>query len=112
MHLDPHGRTLSAQCNSIINEPFVISSQAMRQIEFTPRGICARSITIMLDDDNKVQDLSFVGGCDGNHKGLRALIKGMTADEAIERLSGITCGFRPTSCPDQVAVALKQALNK
>lgn len=66
----------------------------------------------MLDDDNKVRDLSFVGGCDGNHKGLRALIKGMTADEAIERLSGITCGFRPTSCPDQVAVALKQALNK
>ncbi len=84
----------------------------MRQIEFTPRGICARSITIMLDDDNKVQDLSFVGGCDGNHKGIIRLVEGQDAKEAIERLSGITCGFRPTSCPDQVAVALKQALNK
>ncbi len=84
----------------------------MREIDFTPKGICAGSITIKLDDNNIIQDLSFVGGCDGNHKGLRALIKGMSADEAIERLSGITCGFRSTSCPDQVAVALKQALSK
>ena len=84
----------------------------MRQIEFTPRGICARSITIMLDDDNKVQDLSFVGGCDGNHKGLRALVIGMSAEEAARRLEGITCGFKRTSCPDQVSVALKQALAK
>ena len=84
----------------------------MREIEFTPKGICAGSITIKLDDNNIIQDLSFVGGCDGNHKGLRALIKGMSADEAIERLSGITCGLRSTSCPDQVAVALKQALSK
>ena len=90
----------------------MISSQAMREIDFTPKGICAGSITIKLDDNNIIQDLSFVGGCDGNHKGLRALIKGMSADEAIERLSGITCGFRSTSCPDQVAVALKQALSK
>ena len=84
----------------------------MRQIEFTPKGICARSITIMLDDDNKVQDLLFVGGCDGNHKGLTALVKGMTADEVITRLSGIKCGFKQSSCPDQVAVALKQAFAK
>lgn len=90
----------------------MISSQAMRQIDFTPRGICASRIMITLDDDDKVQDLSFVGGCDGNHKGLRALVKGMSAQEAMERLSGITCGLRSTSCPDQVAVALKQALSK
>ena len=90
----------------------MISSQAMRQIDFTPRGICAGRITISLDDNDKIQDLSFVGGCDGNHKGLRALVKGMSATEAIERLEGITCGFRSTSCPDQVAVALKQALSK
>ena len=84
----------------------------MRQIDFTPKGICAGRIMITLDDNDIIQDLSFVGGCDGNHKGLRALIKGMSAKEAIERLSGITCGFRSTSCPDQVAVALRQALSK
>ncbi|HAN43210.1 MAG TPA: TIGR03905 family protein [Sphaerochaeta sp.] len=81
----------------------------MKEIDFTPRGICARNIKITLDDENRVQELRFVGGCDGNHKGLNALVKGMKAEEAIERLSGITCGFRPTSCPDQVAVALRQA---
>ncbi|MBR2281510.1 MAG: TIGR03905 family TSCPD domain-containing protein [Spirochaetales bacterium] len=81
----------------------------MKEIDFTPSGICARNIKITLDDENRVQDLRFVGGCDGNHKGLNALIKGMKAEEAIERLSGITCGFRTTSCPDQVAVALRQA---
>lgn len=80
----------------------------MRTIEYEPKGICARQITIVLDDQDKVQDLSFVGGCDGNHKGLNALIRGMSASEAIDRLSGIKCGFKQTSCPDQVAVALRQ----
>ena len=84
----------------------------MRTIEFDPSGICARHITVVLDDQDRVQDLSFVGGCDGNHKGLTALVRGMTADEAISRLSGIRCGFKQSSCPDQVAVALKQALAK
>ena len=82
----------------------------MRTIEYRPSGICAAHITIVLED--RVEDLSVLGGCDGNHKGLRALVKGMKADEAIERLSGITCGPRSTSCPDQVACALKQALGR
>ena len=84
----------------------------MRTIEYKPSGICAGHITIVLDDEERVEDLSFIGGCDGNHKGLRALVKGMKADEAIRRLSGITCGHRRTSCPDQVACALKQALGR
>ena len=84
----------------------------MRTIEYRPSGICAAHITIVLDDEDRVQDLSFLGGCDGNHKGLNALVKGMKADEAIERLSGITCGPRSTSCPDQVACALKQAFGR
>ena len=84
----------------------------MRTIEYEPKGICARQITIVLDDQDKVQDLSFVGGCDGNHKGLTALVKGMNATEVIDRLSGIRCGFKQSSCPDQVAEALKQALGK
>ena len=84
----------------------------MRTIEFEPKGICARHITIVLDDQDRVQDLSFVGGCDGNHKGLTALVRGMKAQEAMDRLSDIKCGFKQSSCPDQVAVALKQALAK
>ena len=84
----------------------------MRTIEFEPKGICARHITITLDDQDRVQDLSFVGGCDGNHKGLTALVKGMNATEVIDRLSGIRCGFKQSSCPDQVAEALKKALGK
>ena len=82
--------------------------QTMRTIEFTPSGICARHISIVLDDEDRVQDLRFVGGCDGNHKGLCALIRGMKAEEAIERLSGIRCGFKSSSCPDQVSVALRR----
>ena len=84
----------------------------MRTIEFEPKGICARQITIVLDDQDRVQDLSFVGGCDGNHKGLTALVRGMKTQEAMERLSGIKCGFKQSSCPDQVAVALRQAFGK
>ena len=84
----------------------------MRTIEFEPKGICAKQITVVLDDQDRVQDLSFVGGCDGNHKGLTALVKGMKADEVIDRLSGIRCGFKQSSCPDQVAVALRQAFGK
>ena len=79
----------------------------MKKIEFDPKGICARHITVLLNDDNTVEDVTFFGGCDGNHKGLNALVKGMKAEEAISRLQGITCGFRPTSCPDQLAQALK-----
>ena len=76
-------------------------------MHYTPKGICAVDINFEVED-NKVKNVVFTGGCDGNHKGLNALIKGMSVDEAIERLSGITCGPRPTSCPDQLAQALKE----
>ena len=84
----------------------------MREIDFKPSGICASRIRITLDDQDRVQDLQFTGGCDGNHKGLRALIIGMPAEEAMQRMSGITCGFKHTSCPDQASIALRQALGK
>lgn len=79
----------------------------MKKIEFKPSGICARHISVLVNDDNTVEDVTFEGGCDGNHKGLTALVKGMPVSEAIARLEGIRCGFRPTSCPDQLAQALK-----
>ena len=84
----------------------------MKERDFKPSGICASRIHVTLDDNDIVRDLQFTGGCDGNHKGLRALIIGMPAQEAIQRMSGITCGFKRTSCPDQASLALRQALGK
>lgn len=74
-------------------------------MHYTPQGICAQSIDFDVTD-GKVSNVSFVGGCDGNHKGIISLVEGMPVDEVIKRLSGITCGFRRTSCPDQLAQAL------
>lgn len=79
----------------------------MKEIHFRTSGICARAIHVILDDNDIVQDVVFDGGCDGNHKGIAALCKGMKASEVIERLKGTTCGFRSTSCPDQLAKALE-----
>lgn len=70
-------------------------------------GTCSRAITVSVEDDI-ITDVNFMGGCDGNLKGISALVKGMHIDSAIEKLSGIRCGFKPTSCPDQLAKALAQ----
>ena len=77
--------------------------------DFTPRGVCSRGIHIDLDGET-IRSVRFDGGCSGNTQGVAALVKGMTAEEAIQRLEGIKCGFKPTSCPDQLAKALKQAI--
>lgn len=79
-------------------------------MHFKPVGICASDIDFEIEN-NTVKNVVFTGGCNGNHKGLNALIQGMNIDEAIERLSGITCGPRNTSCPDQLACALKAYKN-
>ena len=78
-------------------------------IEYTTRGTCARAIRITLED-NLIKEVKFMGGCSGNTQGVAALVAGMTAEEAIRRLSGIKCGPKSTSCPDQLSLALKQAL--
>ncbi|MBQ2823498.1 MAG: TIGR03905 family TSCPD domain-containing protein [Oscillospiraceae bacterium] len=77
---------------------------------FTPRGVCSRKITIELSDDNIIESVQFTGGCNGNTSGISALVRGMKAEEAIARLENIDCNGRGTSCPDQLARALKQAL--
>lgn len=79
----------------------------MKKIEYTPSGICARKIRVELDDQDVVQNVEFEGGCDGNHKGIISLCKGMKAQDVVERLKGIHCGPRDTSCPDQLARALE-----
>ena len=78
---------------------------------YTTRGVCARSVTFDLDD-GVVYNVRFEGGCSGNTQGVAALVEGMSAEEAIRRLSGIRCGFKTTSCPDQLAQALTKALQE
>lgn len=82
----------------------------MYTYSYTPRGVCSRKIHLTLDDDGVIDNVRFEGGCSGNTQGVAALVKGMTAQEAIDRLSGIQCGFRSTSCPDQLSKALSEAL--
>ena len=76
--------------------------------EYTPKGVCSRKMIIEIED-GIVTDIQIMGGCNGNLKGISSLVKGMPVDEVISRLEGITCGFKGTSCPDQLAQALKAA---
>lgn len=79
-------------------------------IEYTPRGVCSRKIIAEVSDSKIVTSVKFVGGCNGNAKGLSALAVGRPVDELIEKLSGIRCeSSKSTSCPAQLAEALKQA---
>ena len=77
---------------------------------YQTNGVCSRQIDIELDDSKVITACRFTGGCNGNTQGVAALVIGMTAAEAIERLSGIRCGMRSTSCPDQLARALREML--
>lgn len=78
-------------------------------INYTTRGVCSRQITIEITN-GIIDSVKFLGGCHGNTQGISALVKGMKVEDAISRLEGIDCGGRGTSCPDQLAKALKQAL--
>lgn len=79
--------------------------------EYRPRGVCSNRISFTLEE-GKVHNVVFVGGCDGNTKGVGSLVEGMEAEEVIRRLKGIRCGRKDTSCPDQLSRALEEALNK
>ncbi|MHC1695948.1 MAG: TIGR03905 family TSCPD domain-containing protein [Eubacteriales bacterium] len=72
------------------------------------KGTCSTQVTVSVDDSGIIESVDFTGGCDGNVKGLGNLLQGMSADEAIKRLEGIRCGRKSTSCPDQLAKALKE----
>lgn len=77
---------------------------------YKTKGVCASAIQFEIDAENKVRGVKFAGGCSGNTQGVAALVEGMDAKEAITRMEGIRCGYKATSCPDQLAQALKQAL--
>ena len=75
---------------------------------YTPTGVCSRQITIDIDENGIINDVAFLGGCNGNLKGIGELVKGMHKDEVIKRLENIKCGMKPTSCPAQLADALRK----
>ena len=79
---------------------------------YIPKGVCSRKMTVELNDDHTIQAVRVEGGCNGNLQGISRLVVGMDAQEAIRRMRGIQCGFKPTSCPDQLATALEQALQQ
>jgi len=78
---------------------------------YRTQGVCSRNITFDIVD-GLVTNVQFDGGCNGNTKGIARLVEGMDAAEAVRRLSGITCGYKNTSCPDQLAKALTKAMNE
>lgn len=79
---------------------------------YNNKGVCSRSVTFDIAEDGTVTNISFLGGCNGNLKGVAALAEGHKAEEIIRRCKGITCGMKSTSCPDQLASALEQALQE
>lgn len=74
---------------------------------YKTKGTCSSEISFDIEDD-RVKNVQFTGGCNGNLKGISALVEDMKVDDAIKKLEGIKCGFKPTSCPDQLACALKE----
>ncbi len=83
-----------------------------KTIEYNTHGTCSRQIKLTLADNGTIESCEFVGGCHGNTQGIASLVKGMSAEEVIERCKGIDCRGRGTSCPDQLAKALEEALVK
>ena len=79
---------------------------------YTPRGVCSQKITFEMDDEHVIRSCSFYGGCNGNTQGVSRLVTGRKAEDVIATLEGIKCGPRPTSCPDQLSRALKEAIGK
>lgn len=84
----------------------------MPLITYSTKGTCSRQIDIEINENGNIEKVRFNGGCSGNTQGVSALVEGMHIDEAIKRLEGIKCGPRPTSCPDQLARALKEFKNQ
>ena len=84
----------------------------MKELIYPTHGTCSKAIRVVLNDDNVIEEVQFVGGCHGNTQGICALIKGQKAEDIIGRVKGISCNGRPTSCPDQLSIALAQAMAK
>lgn len=82
----------------------------MRQYTYYPQGTCSSRIDFVIDDEDIVRDVQFTGGCHGNLQGISVLVRGMKVSDVIGKLQGIRCGYKNTSCPDQLATALREAM--
>ena len=81
-----------------------------KEFSFPNSGTCSKQTNFVLNDDHTIASMEVIGGCNGNLKGICRLVKGMKAEDVIDRMEGTLCGFRNTSCPDQIAKNLKKAL--
>ncbi len=79
----------------------------MHQIEYTTEGTCSKHISVTIDENDIIRDVTFIGGCNGNLQGICRLVTGQKVQDIIRKLEGIRCGAKPTSCPDQLCQALK-----
>ena len=93
-------------------EYFEKESEIMKTYSFTPQGVCAKQITFAIDDDGKLHDVRFIGGCPGNLSAIGKLLEGADPKNVAVLLKGNDCGGRGTSCADQLAIALNDALNE
>ena len=84
----------------------------MKHIQYQTQGTCSVLIDVTADDNDVIQNVAFLGGCDGNLQGICRLVKGQKIDDVIAKLDGISCGGKHTSCPDQLCRALEQLKNK
>ena len=85
---------------------------AVKHIQYETSGTCSRLIDVTADENNIIQQVFFLGGCNGNLQGISSLIRGQHIDDVISKIEGIRCGSKDTSCPDQLAKALKQLKDK
>ena len=98
------------QFEKLVQNNYKVACHKGENMKFVPNGVCSREINFEVVD-GKVHNVQYVGGCNGNGKGISALVEGMAVEEAIRRLKGIKCGFKSTSCPDQLARALEHFQN-
>ncbi len=84
----------------------------MKTLSYRTKGVCSSLIEVSLTNDDIVESVAFRGGCSGNTQGVASLVVGMPAEEAIKRIRGIRCGFKPSSCPDQLALALEACMKQ
>ncbi len=82
----------------------------MKQTIFETSGTCSKMISFEMDDDRCIHNVQFIGGCPGNTIGVAQLVEGMKAEDVVKRLKGIRCGYKATSCPDQLAQAIEKEL--
>ena len=83
-----------------------------KSFSFPNVGTCSKQTNIVLNDDHTIESVEVIGGCNGNLKGISSLVTGMKLEDVIARLDGITCGSKPTSCPDQIAAGLRKFIEE